>query len=239
MTGISFTPSAEGTPLYSIHPYFTAELLLMLSTVIVWIVTLPIFLYSLVKGKIPKTRSTTQNAFIVSLALATIVAAISGGIFFSKAISYSPIENTRYDLRPPHGFRPPDPFARVYWLGILFCEGLWIAWTIFIDGPEILGKRARIAKDISLNEQIRLWNTVGYKRARVDWSLHRTYFVFLFLGSLFSKFCLACSFCPAFGGQHILRLLCEGFRGSCVCHSIGSHTVRCRRCGVVYHTLYL
>jgi hypothetical protein len=138
-TGMLLTPSAEGRPLYSIHPYFTAKLLLMLSTVIVWIVTLPIFLYSLVKGKIPKTRSTTQNSFIVSLALATIVVAISGSIFFSKTVSYTASQADNLRMA---GFGPVDPFARVYGLGILFCEGLWTAWTIFIDGPEILGKRA-------------------------------------------------------------------------------------------------
>jgi len=123
------------------HPYFTAQLLLMLSTVIVWIVTLPIFLYSLVKGKIPKTRSTTQNLFVVSLALATIVVAISGSIFFSKTISARAPSQT--DNLRMVGLDPPDPFGQVYGLGILFCEGLWIAWTIFIDGPERLGKLAR------------------------------------------------------------------------------------------------
>lgn len=141
-TGMRLTPSAEGTPLYSIHPYFTAKLLLMLSTVIVWIVTLPIFLYSLMKGKIPKTRSTTQNLrarALVSLALATIVVAISGCIFFSKTVSYTASQTDNLRMA---GFGPVDPFARVYGFGVLFCEGLWIAWTIFIDGPEILGKRA-------------------------------------------------------------------------------------------------
>lgn len=136
-------PIMMETPICLQHPLFMLELLSLLSTAIVWIVTLPIFSYSLIKEKIPKTRSTTQNLFVVSLALATIVVAVSGSIFFSKTISYDPSQTDNLRMA---GLSPPDPFGQVYGLGILFCEGLWIAWTIFIDGPEILGKRARAKK---------------------------------------------------------------------------------------------
>ncbi|NIO37234.1 hypothetical protein GTO27_05960 [Candidatus Bathyarchaeota archaeon] len=91
---------------------------------------MPIFLYSLMKGKIARTRSITQNLFVVSLALATIVVAISGSLFFSKTIPYLP---SQVDGRWV-SYYSPDPFGQVYGLGVLFCEGLWIAWTMFIDG---------------------------------------------------------------------------------------------------------
>lgn len=128
------------TPICLQHPLFMLELLSLLSTAIVWIVTLPIFLYSLVKGKISETRSITRNLFIVSLALVTIVVAISGSIFFSKTIPYRPSQVD--DLWVTY-VNPPDPFGQVYGFGVLFCEGLWIAWTIFIDGSARLRKRVR------------------------------------------------------------------------------------------------
>lgn len=133
-------PIMMETPICLQHPLFMLELLFLLSTAIVWIVTLPIFLYSLMKGKISKTRSITQNLFVVSLALVTIVVAISGSIFFSKTIPYRP---SQVDGLWVSYFDPPDPFGQVYGLGVLFCEGLWIAWTILIDGPERLGKLVR------------------------------------------------------------------------------------------------
>ena len=137
------------TPICLQHPLFMLELLSLLSTAIVWIVTLPIFLYNLMKGKISKTRSITQNLFVVSLALATIIVAISGSIFFSKTIPYRP---SQIDGRWVSYFDPPDPFGQVYGLGVLFCEGLWIVWTIFIDGPERLGKRAREQKFVDVRD---------------------------------------------------------------------------------------
>jgi len=118
----------QGTPVYLQHPLFTLELFSLLSTVIVWISAMLIYLYSMVKQKKSIIRSITQNLFMVSLAFITTVVAISGSIFFSKTTPFLP--NKLNGLWVDYGVTL-DPFGQLYGFGILFCEGAWIAYTIF------------------------------------------------------------------------------------------------------------
>lgn len=123
LTPIPIIPSPEGTPLYLIHPFFTIELFLMLSTAIVWVMAMLISLHSLRKQRIALTESIIQNLFIVSLALTTVIVAISGYIVYSETIHFEKYHNNLMDLQ---GISPPNPFAICYGLGILFCESAWI-----------------------------------------------------------------------------------------------------------------
>lgn len=84
VSSVALMPSMEGTPLYLIHPFFTAELFLMLFTVIVWVVAMLISLHDLRKRRVAFVKSLVQNWFTVSLALATVVVATSGCKFYSE-----------------------------------------------------------------------------------------------------------------------------------------------------------
>ena len=77
-------------PVFLQHPFFMLEFLSLLSTAIVWIITLPIFTYFLKKGKVSRTRSTDENLFIVFLGLVTVVVTVLGSIFWTRTIPYLP-----------------------------------------------------------------------------------------------------------------------------------------------------
>lgn len=119
---VAIMPSMEGMPLYLIHPFFTLELFLMLSTLIVWVLAIK-SAYNLRKQRIALTQSITQNLFITFLVFVTIIVAISGCIFFSRTIHFEEFSNDLADLA---SIPPPIPFALIYGYGILFREGAWI-----------------------------------------------------------------------------------------------------------------
>jgi hypothetical protein len=120
---VTIMSSMEGMPLYLIHPFFTLELFLMLSTAIVWVREMLISFYNLRKQRIALTKSMAQNSFIVSLAFVTVIVAISGCIVFSKTIHFEEFSSDLVDLI---SIPSPSPFALIYGYGILFCEGAWI-----------------------------------------------------------------------------------------------------------------
>lgn len=111
---VPIMPSAKGTPLYSVHPYFTAELLLMLSIVIVCVMAMLISLYSLRRQGVDLIRTMIQNYSIISLAVFTVIVAICGYLTLSQPVYMG------------GGFEPPTLFEYCYGFGILFCEGAWI-----------------------------------------------------------------------------------------------------------------
>jgi len=120
----SFLPSIillEGMPLYLAHPYFTAELFFMLSTLIVWVVAMLFSLHNIRKQKIALVKSLTQNGLIVCLALFTVLVAILGCEIYSRIVERHPA-----DLHDLYALDPPNPFAVIHGYGILFCEGAWI-----------------------------------------------------------------------------------------------------------------
>ena len=132
-------PLPEGIPFYLIHPYFTAELFLMISTLIVWAIALIVSLIYSLKQGISITRNVSQNLFATLLVFITIIAAISGCIFFSTQVVYYP------ESIGDFGVSPPNPLAAINSLGILFSEAAWIilgAAKIFkkgnISGPEAI-----------------------------------------------------------------------------------------------------
>ena len=112
---VPIMPSAKGTPLYSLHPYFTAELLLMLSTVTVCVMAMLISLYSLRRQGVDLIRIVIQNYSIISLAVFTVIVAICGCLTYSQLIYMG-----------GEWIEPPTLYESCYGFGILFCEGTWI-----------------------------------------------------------------------------------------------------------------
>lgn len=129
-------------PVFLQHPFFMLEFLSLLSTAIVWIITLPIFTYFLKKGKVSRARSTDENLFIVFLGLVTVVVTVLGSIFWTRTIPYLPThrENDRWISI----VYPPDPLGQISGIGVLCCEPLWIFWTIY-DNFLRLRKRASLS----------------------------------------------------------------------------------------------
>jgi F0F1-type ATP synthase membrane subunit a len=88
VSSVALEPSMEGVPLGLIHPYFTAELFLMMSTAIVWVTAILVALYNLRKQRIDLTKCIMQNWFEFSLEFVTIIVAVSGCIFYSETFHY-------------------------------------------------------------------------------------------------------------------------------------------------------
>lgn len=114
------------------HPIFTIALFCSLSTLIMWIATLLIFLHSLrIQGK-SVTKGVSQNLALVSLVLLTIIASLSGSLLLFRTISSYP-ESAFEDLWSLTAFRP-DPFVQalgmLYFFGIIFSELGWIVQTL-------------------------------------------------------------------------------------------------------------
>ncbi|MGB9694233.1 MAG: hypothetical protein ACPLYF_05255 [Fervidobacterium sp.] len=84
----------EGIPFYLVHPYFTAELFLMMSTLIVWTIALIISLIDSLKQGISIIKKASQNFPEIIALFITMIAAISGCIFYlTKVVYYSPIND--------------------------------------------------------------------------------------------------------------------------------------------------
>lgn len=126
VSSVALGSSVDGVPYGLIHPYFTAELLLMLSTVVVWVMVILISLYNLRKQRMVLTKSIVQNWFVVSLAFATMIVAISGCMFYSEIFHFEEYSNNGLDLWVTPALSSPNPFALINGVGILFCEGAWI-----------------------------------------------------------------------------------------------------------------
>lgn len=126
VSSVALGPSMEGVPCGLIHPYFTAELFLMMSTVVVWVTAILISLHNLRKQRIGLTKRIIQNWFEISLVFATIIVAVSGCIFYSEPFHYNWYPSNDLDLWVTPALSPPNPFALVNGVGILFCEAAWI-----------------------------------------------------------------------------------------------------------------
>ena len=117
-------PSMEGIPLYSIHPLFTLEFYLLLSTAIVWFIAFLFSLYNMRKQTMTLTEIVGRNLFMISLVLITIIVALSGCVTYSQNVHFE--EFGAGDLWITPAIPSPNPFAIIYGYGILFCEPAWI-----------------------------------------------------------------------------------------------------------------
>ncbi len=118
-------PLPAGMPLYSIHPLFMLELLLSLSTVIVWFVAFLVSLYGQREEVMTLTDVVKKNLLTISLAAFTVVVALSGCVVYSRSVPHF----EEYDgdgLWALQGLTPPSPFALLHGYGVLLCEALWI-----------------------------------------------------------------------------------------------------------------
>jgi len=122
---LSKIPLPTGVPLYSIHPLFMLELLLSLSTAIVWFVAFLGSLHGHYKEVLSLTGVVRKNLLIVSLAIFTVVVALSGCVVYSQSVPPSE-EYDRNVLWTLRGLSPPNPFALLHGCGILLCEASWI-----------------------------------------------------------------------------------------------------------------
>jgi len=117
----------EGIPFGLIHPYFTAELFFMLSTVVVWVMAMLISLYKIRRQRKALTKSIVQNWLVVSLAFATVISAIFGCIFYLQPFHDKWGKWAHDDLADLSAIGSPNPYALANAVGTLFCEA---AWTI-------------------------------------------------------------------------------------------------------------
>ncbi|MBS7633573.1 hypothetical protein KEJ15_08180, partial [Candidatus Bathyarchaeota archaeon] len=120
LSSVSIAPSL---PRGLAHPYFTTELALMLSIVIVWLLMIPISLSKLQKQKMSLEKGIAQNWSVIFLASATLVVAISGCIFYFQLPFLSGGKDDLVGMPP---IPPSNPFALIYGFGTLFCEAAWI-----------------------------------------------------------------------------------------------------------------
>lgn len=120
---IAIHRSMEGMPLYLAHPLFTLLFFLSLSTAIVWFIAFlfSFNLYNLRKQTMRLTEIVRQNLFVVSLAVTTVIVALSGCVLYSELIHFE--EFPAMDLPP---LPPPNPFGVLHGYGILLCEPAWI-----------------------------------------------------------------------------------------------------------------
>ena len=122
---VAIVPSMEGMPRYSIHPLFTSVFFLSLSTAIVWFIVSAISLHNIRKQRMTLAEIVRKNFLSVSLAILTVVVALSGCIVFSEKVPH--FEDFQADgLLDLQGLRLPNPFALLYGIGILLCEPAWI-----------------------------------------------------------------------------------------------------------------
>lgn len=115
----------EEMPFYLIHPYFTAEFFFMLSTLIVWTISLVVSLIHSLEQGVPKIKAASENFSTVLLLFITIIAAIFGCIYFFKVVYYP--EPHISDLWMDDWLvSPPNLLAVIYCFGVLFSEAGWI-----------------------------------------------------------------------------------------------------------------
>ncbi|UCE29150.1 MAG: hypothetical protein JSV85_07875 [Candidatus Bathyarchaeota archaeon] len=88
MNGIAINWSTEGAPLFLIHPLFTLEYSLILSTAIAWFIASLFSLRNVRKQAMGLVEAVEHNWLLVSLVLLTLVVALSGCMGFSEAISF-------------------------------------------------------------------------------------------------------------------------------------------------------
>jgi len=113
-------PSMDGVLLGFVHPYFTAEFFLMVSTIAVWTVALLIFLSALRSQRVAIVTRIIQNRIAIGLALATLISATFGVIFYLQPYHFDePIGNAG-------ALPPPNPLLVINGLGIIFCEAGWM-----------------------------------------------------------------------------------------------------------------
>ena len=127
LSRVAIMPSMEGMPLYLIHPLFTLEFFLLLSTAIVWFIAFLFSLYNIRKQTLTLTEVVEQNLFVVSFALITVIVAISGCVGYSENIHFE--EFVADDLLSLRGLPPPNLFTflrAINGFGIILCEPAWI-----------------------------------------------------------------------------------------------------------------
>jgi len=88
LSGIAINPSTEGMPRYLIHPLFTLEFSLWLSTAIAWFIVFALSLGNIHKQALKLTEAVGQNLPVVSLATITVIVALSGCVGFSDIIHF-------------------------------------------------------------------------------------------------------------------------------------------------------
>ena len=88
LTQVAIHPLMEGMPRYLIHPLFTLEFSLWLTTAIAWFIAFALSLRNIHKQALKLTEAVGQNLLVVSLATITVIVALSGCVGFSDIIHY-------------------------------------------------------------------------------------------------------------------------------------------------------
>jgi len=118
LTKVVIGSGMEAMPYYLIHPLFTLEFCLWLSTAIAWFIAFAFSLRNIRKQALTLTEIVGQNLPIVFLAAITVIIALSGCVGFSGSVHF-----------PRSGIPTPDLFSflrGINYLGILVCEPAWI-----------------------------------------------------------------------------------------------------------------
>ncbi len=120
----AFGPSVEGMPRYLIHPFFTLDFSLWLTTAIVWFIAFALSLRYIHKKALKLTEIVGQNLHVISLATITVIVALSGCVGFSDTIHFT-----------PGIMSPPSPLLfstrMINFFGVLICEPVWIVAVLW------------------------------------------------------------------------------------------------------------
>ena len=123
LSGIAINPSTEGTPRYLIHPLFTLEFSLWLTTAIAWFIAFALSLRYIRKKALKLTEAVGQNLLVVSLATITVIVALSGCVGFSDIIHYEEYVWGLPALPKPDLF---TLFRAINAFGSIVCVTAWI-----------------------------------------------------------------------------------------------------------------
>ena len=132
-TGGMIEPWMDGLPQYLVHPIYTVEFCLWLSTAIVWFIAFALSLRNIHKKALRLTEAVEQNSLIVYLATFTVVVALSGCVSLSRPMLYT--AHLPPQLSYAFGYA-----TFVGFFGILICVP---AWTIVVLWGYLSARRAR------------------------------------------------------------------------------------------------
>lgn len=124
MPSVRILPPIDGAPLYVIHPLFTSQFLLMLSTLIAWPVLLLLSFRHVHRQKETLTDIVRRDWFGFLLAFVASVGALSGCMVYSENMQLGEFLLVN-GLRALPGIPPPNPFLVINVVALLLYELLW------------------------------------------------------------------------------------------------------------------
>ena len=124
---------------------------MQISTVSVWAFASLAYFADYRKEKKGLKKDFADHMLLILLILATVIAAVSGIVFYSEPVYLEPLAEGDF-LHLPR-LNPPSPFALIHSEGLVLCEVLWIFGSLLQLMPKIF-KRFQIVHENSLLGQL-------------------------------------------------------------------------------------